>query len=81
MGLKLSAKAKQRRELILKREFANTTLSDEMLSKAIMSLRDMPIAPLIEPPSSIFTPEEKNQLYNKITSNSGCMPSMWNQNV
>ena len=70
MDWKLSAKEKRRRELILKREFANTTLSYELLSKAIASLRDMPIAPLIEPFGSNFTSEEKNKLYDQITSSS-----------
>lgn len=66
----LSAQEKQRRELILKREFANTTLPDETLSKTIASLRDMPTASLIDPLSSVFTPEEKNVLYDQITSSS-----------
>jgi len=70
MDYELSAKEKRRRELILNREFANTNLSDETLSKTLASLRDMPTVSLIKPPSSIFTPEEKNQLYDQITSSS-----------
>ena len=70
MDWKLSAKEKQRRELILQREFANTTLSYTLLSKTIASLRDMPTASLIEPMGSKFTSEEKQQLYNEITTSS-----------
>ena len=70
MDWKLSAKEKQRRELILQREFANIPLSNELLSKTIASLRDMPIAPLIEPFGSQFTSEEKQQLYDEITTSS-----------
>ena len=70
MDLKLSGKEKQRRELILQREFANTTLSHELLSKTVASLRDMPTASLIEPMGSKFTSEEKQQLYDEITASS-----------
>lgn len=70
MDCKLSAKEKQRRELILQREFANTTLSKELLSKTITSLRDMPIAPLIEPFGSKFPSKDKQKLYDLITTSS-----------
>jgi len=70
MDWKLSAKEKQRRELILQHEFANSNLSAELLSKTITSLRDMPIAPLIEPFGSKFTSEEKEELYNVMTTGS-----------
>jgi len=70
MDLKLSAKEKRRRELILKREFANTTLSAELVSKTIASLRDMPTAPLIEPFGSNMPPEMKEGLYDLMATNS-----------
>jgi len=70
MNRQLSSKEKKRRELILQREFANTTLSQKLLSKTITSLRDMPIAPLIEPFASEFTSEEKQELYDAITTSS-----------
>jgi len=70
MDWKLSAKEKQRRELILQREFANTTLSRELLSKTIASLRDMPTAPLIEPFGSQMPSDMKEGLYDVMTTSS-----------
>ena len=70
MDWKLSAKEKQRRELILQREFANTTLSRKLLSKTIASLRDMPAAPLIEPFGSQMPSDMKEGLYDVMTTSS-----------
>lgn len=68
MAPKLSPKEKQRRKLILEHEFANTTMSHELLAKTTTQLRNMPIAPLIEPFGSAFTSVEKQELYDVITT-------------
>ena len=68
--MKFSAKEKQRRELILQREFANTSLSRKTLSVTIASLRDMPTAPLIEPFGSQIPSDMKEGLYDEMTTSS-----------
>ena len=60
--MKLSAKERQRRELILQREFANTTLPHALVSKTIASL--------VEPIGSKLTSEEKQQIYDIMTTSS-----------
>ena len=70
MDWQLSAKEKQRRELILQREFTNTTLPDDLLLKTIASLRDMPIAPLIEPFGAKMPSDMKEDLYALMTTSS-----------
>ena len=68
--MKLSAKERQRRKLILQREFANTTLPHALVSKTTASLRDMPTASLVEPIGSKLTSEEKQQIYDIMTTSS-----------
>jgi hypothetical protein len=67
----LSSIETQRRELILKREIVDADFSSEDLrSKTIESLRNMPIASVLEIIGSKFTLEEKNEIYNLITDSS-----------
>jgi hypothetical protein len=68
--MKLSAEERQRRELILQREFANTTLPHALVSKTLASLRDMPTASIVEPIGSKLTSEEKQQIYEIMTTSS-----------
>ena len=68
--MKLSAEEMQRRELILQREFANTALSNDLVSKTLALLRDMPTASFVEPIGSNFTSVEKQQIYDQMTSSS-----------
>lgn len=68
--MKLSAEEVQRRELILQREFANTTLHHALVSKTIASLRDMPTASLVEPIGSNLASEDKQIIYDIMTTSS-----------
>lgn len=60
----------KRRDMILQREFSNTTLSPELASKIIASLRNMPVASIVEPYGAKFTDEEKEKLYDNIINSS-----------
>ena len=70
MNWKLPAKEKQRRELILQREFANTTLSHDLSKTLIAQLRDMPTASLVEPLGDQLTSEDKQIIYAIMTTSS-----------
>ena len=65
--MKLSAKERQRRELILQREFANTTLPHALVSKTLALLRDMPTASLVEPIGDKLASEDKQRIYDIMT--------------
>ncbi len=68
--MKLSAKEVQRRKLILQREFANTTLPRDLVSKTIAQLRDMPTASLVESAGDKLASEEKQIIYDIMTRSS-----------
>lgn len=68
--MKLSAKEVQRRELILQREFANTTLPRDQVSKIISQLRDMPTASLVESAGDKLASESKQMIYDIMTRSS-----------
>ena len=68
--MKLSAEERQRRELILQREFANTTLSHDLSKTLIAQLRDMPTASLVEPLGDQLTSEDKQIIYDIMTTSS-----------
>jgi hypothetical protein len=70
MFYNLSKEETKRRELILQREFNNSTLSPDLVNKTISQLRDMPTASLIEPLGSKLTSEEKQIIYDIMTNSS-----------
>ncbi|MBN1176759.1 MAG: hypothetical protein JXA51_03670 [Dehalococcoidales bacterium] len=68
--MKLTAEEEQRRELILGREFANTTLPNDLSKTFIAQLRDMPTASLVEPLGDQLTSEEKEIIYDIMKTSS-----------
>jgi galactitol-specific phosphotransferase system IIB component len=62
--LKLSADEEKRRESILEREFANTTLSQGLVKILIKQLRDMPTASFMEPIGHRLSSKDKQMIYD-----------------
>ena len=60
----LSAEEIERRESILRREFEGTSLPNELLSRTLAQLRDMPSRSLLEPIGTKFSCLEKQRIYD-----------------
>jgi hypothetical protein len=66
--LKLSAEEEKRRESILEREFANTTLSKRLVKIIIPQLRDMPTASFMEPIGHKLSSKDKQMIYDIVAA-------------